>query len=304
MTSRLRIRARTLVAALLFALPAPAAVQAQAAPRADSASAAALFPPAYPRYSLGRDLTILGFGGGLLASTALVSADIRTVPAQGLDASQLAWSLDRGVVGTFSARADLLSDRTRDAAAAYPFLLAWVSNPGARWSAVGRRSLVYAEAFMLTGGLTYVSKRMIGRARPFTYLTAAELAGHSGYDVTQSSAFESMPSGHAASAFAGAGLAITEHLLTRPGASGLERFGVAVLGGALGGATSTLRVEAGKHFPSDVLVGAGIGLTAGVALPLLHRGERPWPSRRHWLEAAGGVLTGALVGALVVDVAY
>lgn len=304
MTSTLRRRGAACVIGLLSAVGASTGARAQATPRVDSASAGADSPSSYPTYSLGRDLAILGVGSGLLASTTLVSAEVRPVPSQGLDATELGWSVDRNVVGTFSSRADRLSDRTRNFAVVYPFVLAWATNPGERWAAMGRRSLVYGEAFMLAGGLTYLAKQTIGRARPFTYLTAAELSGHSGYDVTQSSAFESMPSGHAASAFVGAGLGITEYLLSRPRASGLERFGVGALGGALGSATATLRVEAGKHFPSDVLAGAGIGLATGVALPLLHRGDRSWPTPRAWLEGVGGLLTGALVGAVVVDASY
>ncbi len=36
-----------------------------------------------------------------------------------------------------------------------------------------------------------------------------------------------------------------------------------------------LRVTAGKHYPTDVLIGALIGGTYGLGLPVLHRGDRP-----------------------------
>ena len=74
-------------------------------------------------------------------------------------------------------------------------------------------------------------------------------------------------------------LATTEHLLTRPEASTRERLVVGFTGGALGAATAALRVEAGQHFPSDVLVGSAIGIATGVTLPLAHA-DGPGPTRR------------------------
>ncbi|MBM4183265.1 MAG: phosphatase PAP2 family protein [Gemmatimonadetes bacterium] len=286
-------------------LATPSVALAQAAP--GGGTVAATQPDrrsSYPQYSLARELTLAGVGAGFALGTALVTSNVRSVPSQGLDATAIAWSVDREVLGDLSSAADRSSDRTRELAAAYPFVLAWATSPGERWSALGRRSLLYAEAFWITGGITYLTKELVGRPRPFTYASSAERASSSAYDVATESAFESMPSGHASSSFLGAGLSITEYLLRHPDASGLERFGVAALGGALGGSTAALRVQAGKHFPSDVLVGAGIGLGTGVALPLLHRGERRAPSGRAWLQAAGGLAVGAITGAALASVAY
>jgi membrane-associated phospholipid phosphatase len=38
-------------------------------------------------------------------------------------------------------------------------------------------------------------------------------------------------------------------------------------------ATAILRVRAGKHFWTDVLVGYGVGASIGLAVPLMHKIE-------------------------------
>jgi len=93
-------------------------------------------------------------------------------------------------------------------------------------------------------------------------------------------------------------LGMTTHLLQRPQASWVERAGVGFLGGVLAGTTSALRVEAGQHFPSDVLVGAGIGIVSGVAVPLLHRGEQQIRTDAV-LQMVGGGLAGTFLGVML-----
>jgi len=74
--------------------------------------------------------------------------------------------------------------------------------------------------------------------------------------------------------------------------------------------TSTLRVSAGKHFPSDVLAGGAIGMASGVLVPMVHlyatpAGRRaPHPSGRAWLQALGGMTAGIVTGILIVEASY
>ena len=246
----------------------------------------------------------MGVGAGLEIAGRLVSVDVGVVPSQGLARDDIGWSIDRDVVGRASLDARSASNWTRTAATILPFATSWLSSPGERWSATARRTIVYAEAMFVTHGLTYLGKDALSRPRPFVYLPVSERPADPSYDVATKHAFQSMPSGHASSAWTGAALSMTEHLLSRPDAAWLERAGVGFVGGALASAASALRVEAGQHFPSDVLAGAGIGIASGVALPLLHRGDRPSPPARAWLEMAAGALAGTLVGVVVSTQAY
>ena len=100
------------------------------------------------------------------------------------------------------------------------------------------------EAFAITGILTTLLKLSIGRGRP-----------HGNSD-------RSFPSSHAANAFTAAAL-IQEN----------QGWGFGGPAYGLAGLTAYSRVEAGRHYPSDVLAGAAIGiLTVGI-LDALHWGN-------------------------------
>jgi membrane-associated phospholipid phosphatase len=208
--------------------------------------------------------------------------------------------VDRDVVGNRSLGANTASNWTRNGARVFPFVLALATGQqGERWHDFGLRSVVYAEAFFVTFGVTHLGKVMFGRARPYAYLSEQERPDDSHYDVSRKHTFLSMPSGHASSAWTGAVLGMTDHLLRRPEASWIERAGVGFLGGALAGSTSALRTEAGQHFSSAVLAGTGVGVATGVTVSLLHRGEQPWPSSGAWLQMTAGALAGTALGVLL-----
>ena len=292
------------VAPVVLALCLPTGARGQPATNVDSVSTPYGVHPDrfYPDYRKGREITLSGVGAGFLVTGLLVPVDDREVPAQGFDPAEIAWSVDRDIVGNSSLDADAASDWTRAAALVFPFVLTLVTgHPGERWHGFARRSLVYAETFLIRQGFTSFAKTMLGRARPYAYLSAEERPDDSAFDVSRERTFHSMPSGHTSAAWTGAALGMTEHLLGRSEASWLERAGVGFLGGALAGMTSALRVEAGQHFPSDVVAGAGIGIATGVTVPLLHRGEQPLPSSKAWAQMMGGALAGTLLGVLVAQ---
>ena len=292
------------VAPVILALCLPMGARGQLATSVDSASAPQGVDPDlfYPDYRKGREITLSGVGAGLLVAGRLLHVDNSPVPAQGFDPTEIAWSVDRDIVGNNSLDADAASDWTYAAAVVFPLVLTLVTGQqGERWRGLGRRSLVYAETFLIGQGLTRLGKATLGRARPFAYLSAEERPDDLAYDVSRQRTFHSMPSGHSSSAWTGAALGMTEHLLSRPEASWVEHAGVGFLGGAFAGMTSALRVEAGQHFPTDVLAGAGVGIASGVTIPLLHRGEQPLPAARAWAQTMGGALAGTLLGVLVAQ---
>jgi membrane-associated phospholipid phosphatase len=249
------------------------------------------------------DAPIVGVGVTLLAIGNPLDVTRKVVPDQGLDPSDIHWSIDRNTVGERSTKADNDSDYFRDAAVAYPLVLAFVSQPsGERLSGTLRRSLVYVEAILVSEGVSAIIKNSTDRPRPFTYLPIDERPDNPAYDVTSDEAFRSMPSGHATISFCAASFAITDHLLSRPEADWKEHAGVGFIGGLLAGLTASLRVEGGQHFPSDTIVGALIGSAGGTGVPLLHHyigagGRRgKMPSGRAWWQALAGEAAGIGVG--------
>jgi len=256
---------------------------------------------AYPAFSFPREAALTALGAGTLTWALLSNHEAPSAPSSGYDPADIRWGRDRDVVGRTDVGANDASDLTRAAAVALPVALVWATaDPGRKWQSVAARSAVYVETLLLTSGLTTAGKVLWERPRPFVYLAENAHPNDPGYDVTQARAFHAMPSGHASTAWAGAAFAVTDHLLARPAAPAWERVGIGFAGGLLAGATSGLRVDAGQHFPSDVLAGSGLGVVTGVVVPLLHRGDAPRPPARAWLQSLGGVLGGTLVGVWVV----
>ena len=122
-----------------------------------------------------------------------------------------------------------------------------VAEPGARES--GRAQVVAsAESAALAVGVTVLLKDVVGRNRPVLYSDGA--AG-----VTDPAGqTRSWPSGHTSSVFALA----TSYVLSQSKRGTGMAARVAALGVAA--ATGLLRVAAARHFPSDVVSGAAIGI--------------------------------------------
>ncbi|MBC7171541.1 MAG: phosphatase PAP2 family protein, partial [Polyangiaceae bacterium] len=81
-------------------------------------------------------------------------------------------------------------------------------------------------------------------------------------------------SGHSSMAFTGAGL-VCFHQQQLAGLYGSRAAGIGVCGSALAFASTTalLRVAADKHWSTDVLAGAGVGIFSGWLLPWLLHGR-------------------------------
>lgn len=287
-----------LLALAFLAMGISEPIQAQAVSWSDSTSSLA----ASPDLDGWREAGLSVLGTGLLLSGRMVDVRFRDVPADGYDPLQIDLSLDRGAVDERHLGASSVSDWTRNASIAFPFAMSLATSPGGtRRGGLARTAVVHAEAMLISQGIAVLGKKLWGRPRPYAYLPALDRPEGSTYDVTQDRTFFSMPSGHATTAWTGAAMGLTEYMLNRPEAPWWERAAVGFVGGGLAGVTSALRVEAGQHFPSDVLAGAGLGVAVGVTIPLLHRGDRRIPSPKSWLEMTGGVLVGTFLGSMAAE---
>lgn len=293
------IQRRTCIPALLLAWSVGGMEAAPAA--AASRSTARL------HYSWQVDAPVLAGGLTGILLGASVAVDTRTVPAGGLDPAEIAWHVDRNALPNLSTVADDRSDTFRNVTVVLPLALGLVTAaPGNHWRAAGDRMALWAESAGVAQGITLLLKNSVSRPRPFNYSDEAVRPDGAHYDAQSDRAFQSMPSGHASSAWCGAALLWTDPWLQQPDATWKRRAGIACLGSALATVTAGLRVEAGQHFPTDVLAGAAIGAASGTLVPLLHgytdNGRPvPRPSARHWLDRAAGVAAGIGVGLLLTE---
>lgn len=137
-------------------------------------------------------------------------------------------------------------------------------DPDVAWQMMA----INVGAYALNGFITLLSIRAAARERP----SATQCAEDPDYiELCDAGPLRSFPSGHTAGAFAGAGLYCAHHTSLPLYGGGLPDTAACV--GALTAATGValLRVSADRHYFSDVVVGAGIGLGVGWLLPwLLH----------------------------------
>lgn len=120
------------------------------------------------------------------------------------------------------------------------------------------------ESLTLTQALTSTLKHSVDRPRPFTLILDPPVEIQEA--VADSNAFLSFPSGHTSMT---ASLAFTTATILAD--RGVKPFPVYLGASLLTGSVAMLRVGAGKHYPSDVLVGASIGTAIGLSVPVLHR---------------------------------
>jgi membrane-associated phospholipid phosphatase len=153
-----------------------------------------------------------------------------------------------------------------------------IRRGGGAWSTVGEDLVVMGEALLVDGALNELVKIAVHRPRPFTY---------DGHELERVDSYLSFYSAHASTAFAMGTAYATTFSLRHPRSPYRYLVWGAVLAG--GTTTGTLRILAGKHFPTDVLVGALVGSAVGFTVPMLHRRES-----LSLAVAPGGV---ALVGA-------
>ena len=141
------------------------------------------------------------------------------------------------------------------------------------WDALWQTEMVNLESFAFTSLVSSLLQNLVAREKPF--VRNCRDGACEGDQPNRS-----MPSGHAAFAFTGAGLVCNHHdyqsLYRDPAADRAACYtgmGLATLDGVA-------RIMADHHYATDVLAGAALGLFSGYLLPgLLHydRLERPLP---------------------------
>lgn len=163
---------------------------------------------------------------------------------------------DRFAIGLHSDAADVASDVAVALAVATP--LAWDARRLGFGPALGADAAVLAETLAVNSALVVLAKYAAQRPLPRTYAGDPSL-------VPSPRGYRSFYSGHTSTAVSAlTAAAWTSHLRDGPSA-----WPWLVAAGA-GAGVGALRVAAGRHFPSDVAMGALAGFGVGTVVPLLH----------------------------------
>lgn len=180
-------------------------------------------------------------------------------------------SFDRYSVGRHSKEWRAFSDVALVAAMALPVLYLGFESIGlptvSPWRDFANDLLIVAESLSLAGAFQTVLKFAVRRPRPDWYDANEDLT-----NIPFDSGL-SFPSGHTM-LVASATTALTMTIFLRHPTAPL-RWIVLGAGAVLTGMTALARVEAGAHFPTDVIVATFLGAFTGFIVPYLHKKELP-----------------------------
>jgi membrane-associated phospholipid phosphatase len=204
------------------------------------------------------DVSILGASVALLTTSLAISHP--GTPA--LPTRSDIWPIDRVAIGLWSPAADSASTYLQDGLIlAGP--LALLAGSRGDWGLGAKLAFIELEALLASASLVQFVKNITYRPRPEVFLgITGGVSPH-----------QSFYSGHTTAAFAVVTSTYVLYTETFPEDRAVRW---AFLGGAGVAATvGVLRVVAGKHYPTDVLVGAATGTLIGWGVPALHRRSSP-----------------------------
>ncbi len=209
-----------------------------------------------------RDGLFLGGSAGLnLLSLYIESQQTPLTPSavSNLDSTTINL-LDQWVTQMWSPLSSGASDIGMYSSIALPALLLLSPHFREEWLP---HSIMYTEAQLLSSGLTGLVKGLAGRPRPYAYNPEVSIS-----TKLDSGTIRSFFSGHTSSSFTGAAYLATVFSLYYPDSP--WRIPVIISAFTLATATGILRITAGKHFVTDVIVGAITGTLSGYLVPLSH----------------------------------
>jgi membrane-associated phospholipid phosphatase len=174
-------------------------------------------------------------------------------------------SFDRWAAGMSSKDADIASNYPFYGSIPAPIILMFADK--AMKGERRRLAFLYLEAMAITGTLYTSATYFVDRYRPETYDPAISEGDRQGGNYKNS-----FFAGHVANVATITFFTAKIYNDYHPG----NPWRWAFWGGAAAATATTayLRHEAGKHWPSDILLGAAVGVASGVLVPHLHKNPR------------------------------
>lgn len=217
------------------------------------------------KFELKKELTL--FGGGAVLHGFSLYLKSQTNP---LTSTEIA-NLNRNNVNGFDRFATKNYSTSADKASDY----LWISSFGGQILLLATKkghkhfgdiTVLYLQAQLINGGLTTLSKFSFRRVRPFIYNENVDISEKQG-----KSAKLSFFSGHTSSTATNTFFAAKIFSDLYPNSKWKPL--VWSVAAAIPAATGLMRVQAGKHYPTDVIVGYIVGAGVGWLVPHLHRNK-------------------------------
>ncbi|MCU1277876.1 MAG: Membrane-associated phospholipid phosphatase [bacterium] len=238
-----------------------------------------LLPPATPgkqspyALRLDVDLSLLILGTTLWGGTSFIGGGSTPPPWCGsstTDACNPASvnALDRTTIGLYDTKARLAANVMVGVVPGAFTILDIVDAGVTNWKSWLTDAVVITEAVVWSGAVQDIVRRSVRRPRPYMYTPGLNPAERDGAEADFS-----FFSGHTSNTFAMVTAAAFTYTLRHPH----SKWRWLVWSLAVAGETTepVLRVLAGDHFPTDCIVGALVGTSAGILFPALHRRRVP-----------------------------
>ncbi len=127
--------------------------------------------------------------------------------------------------------------------------------------------LLYVQALSATGSLYVTSSMLANRFRPYTYNTAVDMDKRTG-GGGKNSFFAGHPAIVTTSTFFMAKVISDYHPEMK------NKWILYAVAGSASLATGILRIKAGEHFITDVMVGIPVGALVGIMVPHIHKNKK------------------------------
>ncbi|HEY1954232.1 MAG TPA: phosphatase PAP2 family protein [Polyangiaceae bacterium] len=139
-------------------------------------------------------------------------------------------------------------------------------------------ALIDAEAFAITGAIEGISNFVAGRARPYAQECGGGIPSNT-TDCSGDTLNRSFFSGHSAVSFTAAALICAHHEALHLFDSAAADHAACIAGFTAATAIGVMRIVGDAHYFSDVFIGALVGTTVGLTIPLLHHYNRAGSSK-------------------------
>jgi len=176
-------------------------------------------------------------------------------------------SFDRGAINKNSSSARSLSDVLFQSSFLLPHAIGLTHGKLRR--SFGSYFILTAEAFLISGALNVNVKHLVNRSRPYVYNPSFSLETR-----TSSSSRLSFYSGHTALTATSTFFVAKVLSDVYPDMNNSLKAGLWAAAVFIPAYTGYLRIESGRHYNTDVIVGYALGAAIGYFIPQKHKKDR------------------------------